>query len=95
MNINSETKITCTCNNGEIREFSVYSLSRWICLLEALDHIQTFADEHNLDIEKHDFLKKPASLFEYINAKQPKIEETILGCIRKYGVTTERLMDLM
>lgn len=95
MNFDSETKITMYYKDGRKEDFSIYSLSRWLGLIEAFEYIQDFAINNDINLDNCDFIKKPASLYEYINAKQPKIEQTILGCCKKYNINTDYVFELM
>lgn len=95
MNFDSETKITMYYKNGKTEEFSVFSLSRWLGLIEAFEHIQEFAINNDINLDNCDFIKKPASILEFINAKQPKIEEHILRYCNKYNLQTDYVFELM
>ena len=95
MNFDSETTITMYYKNGKTEEFSIFSLARWLGLIEAFEYINEFVDEHNIDFDNCDFIKKPASIFEFINAKQPKIEEHILRYCTKYNLQTDYIFELM
>lgn len=89
--INGETIIKLQC--GE--KISIFSLARWLCLIEAFEHIKEFAEDNNIDLKKCEFIKKPASLYDYINAKQPKMEEAIIDCIKKYGTCMNHILEIL
>ena len=91
---NVEQTITLFYKDGRTENFSVYSLSRWFCMIEAFEYIKEFAESNNIKLDSIDFIKKPASLFEYIKAKQPKIENDILYKIKKYGINTDYIFEL-
>ena len=95
MEINSETIITLNLKNGQTEKLSVFSLSRWIGLIKAFEYIEDYAYEHNIKLDKCEFIKKPASIYEFINAKQPKIEKTILDCCNRYKIIDDSVFELI
>lgn len=78
---NDET-ILMHYSNGDDESISVYELSRWFGMIEAIDHLSQYASSNNIDIGE--FTKKPAAIYEYINNRQSQIEDNILDRIQQF-----------
>ena len=78
---NDESILVCL-KNGHKESFSTYELSRWFGMIEAIDYLTEFANSKNIDIGE--FTKKPAAIYDYINRKQPQLQEEIENIIRRF-----------
>ena len=78
---NDESILVCL-KNGQKELLSTDELSRWFGMIEAIDYLTEFANSKNIDIGE--FTKKPAAIYEYINNRQPQIEDNILDKIQQF-----------
>lgn len=78
---NDESILICL-KNGQKESFSIYELSRWFGMIEAIDYLTEFANSKNIDMGE--FTKNPAAIYDYINRKQPQLQEEIENIIRRF-----------
>jgi len=69
-------------SDGKQESISVYELSRWFGMVEAIDRLTQYANSNNIDIGE--FIKKPAAIYDYINNRQPQMEDSILKRIQYF-----------
>lgn len=62
--------VTITKKNGKQEQLSAVSFSRWVCLVEAFDIIQSKAHELNINIEK---VLKPVAIEHYMAERFPSV----------------------
>ena len=79
MTLSKNSKITLRFSDGTTEEFTLYCISRWLSLINAFEYINEYIQTNNIQTTIDDYIKKPTCLYEYINDKQPFIENALLS----------------
>lgn len=76
--------VSITTKSNEKHIMSVDTYSRWLCLVEALQHINTQAEKSKIDLDKTSSWIKPLAFQKYIKQRFPsmnhdfKVEENFI-----------------
>jgi len=76
-----KNKLIITLSNGEKVFMSEETYAKWLCLIEAMQHINNCKSKNKLNVDKNDKWIKPIEFQKYVSARFPamlhdvKIEE--------------------
>lgn len=84
--------IKLTYNNGKTETFSVYELSRWLSMVEAIDHLTEYSKIKHINTNNNVF-KKPAAILNYINDTYSQYEDEILKAIQQTNRYDDSIFD--
>jgi adenylate kinase family enzyme len=65
--------VSITTKTNKKHVMTVDSYSRWLCLMEALEHINGKAKESKINLERTDSWIKPLAIQKYIKQRFPSM----------------------
>lgn len=66
-------KISIKTNSNKKHVMTVDTYSRWLCLMEALEHINSKAKKSKINLERNDSWIKPLAIQKYIKQRFPSM----------------------
>lgn len=69
--------VSITTKSNIKHVMSVETYSRWLCLVEALQHVNHQAKKSKIDLEKSDSWIKPLAFQKYISQRYPSMNHDI------------------
>jgi deoxyadenosine/deoxycytidine kinase len=75
----SKNCIQIKSTNEKQHNLTIHEYSRWLCLIEALDHVSVKAKQLKHDIEKTSDWIKPLSFQKYITERYDTMIEEVAG----------------
>ena len=61
--------ITISTKSGEAHTMSYETYARWLCLMEAIDHVKKAAERNNIKLSKSKDWVKPLAFQKYIDER--------------------------
>ena len=70
--------VSVTTKSNKKHIMSVDTYSRWLCLVEALQHVNIQAEKSKIDLEKTDSWIKPLAFHKYIKQRFPSMNHDFM-----------------
>jgi hypothetical protein len=70
----NETKV----NKDNILGMTVNEYVRWLCLIEAIDHIETKASQLNINLDKSNSWIQPIDIKKYIRERFNSLKDEVI-----------------
>ena len=70
-------KISITTKSSDTHLMSVDTYTRWMCLVEAIQHINRQAEKSKINLDKDNKWIKPLSLQKYIKERFPSLKHDV------------------
>lgn len=70
-------RLTIIDNKGTEHSLSLDEYTRWLCLMEALEHINRVAKNKKINLDENDNWIQPIQLNKYINERYPSLRHDI------------------
>lgn len=66
-------RLTILDSKGEEYTFSIDQYTRWICLMEAIEHINLMAKNKKINLDANDDWIQPIKINKYIKERYPSL----------------------